>query len=172
MRRFFLPAPCFVSSLLDFLSHGVDWRDADDDELAVRRLKGFRSLSDSCLCFWLDRSNGRRCCTALTSSSSPSDLSICPMSMGRAPPFASCPASFSPTCADTRFRSSSKWKGPSRNRPSMSHGSHCCCFHTVSQNLVLNKCQFSLHDCHLEHIHVLGALFRYEPRHRRSMFHH
>ena len=30
----------------------------------------------------LGRSNVRRCCTALTSSSSPSDLSTCPMSMG------------------------------------------------------------------------------------------
>ena len=61
MRRFFCPAPGFVSSHPGFLSHGVDWRDADGDELAVRRLKGFRSLSDSCLCFWLDRSCKRRC---------------------------------------------------------------------------------------------------------------
>ena len=82
LGRFFLPALCFVSSLPNFLSRGVDWRDADGDELAVRRLKGFRSLTDSCLCFLLDRSNGRRCCTALTSSSSPSDLSMCPMFMG------------------------------------------------------------------------------------------
>ena len=82
MRRFFLPALCFVSSLPDFLSRRVDWCGAGGGELAVRRLKGLHSLSDSCLCFWLDRPYGRRCCTALTSSSSPSDLSICPMSMG------------------------------------------------------------------------------------------
>ena len=31
---------------------------------------------------------------------------------------------------------------------------------------------FPLHDCHLELIHVLGTLWRYEPRHRRSLFHH
>ena len=44
MRRFFsCPKFCFVSSLPGFLSRGVDWRDADGDELAVRRLKGFRS---------------------------------------------------------------------------------------------------------------------------------
>ena len=39
----------------DFLSRGIDWRDADGDGLAVWRLKGFRSLSGSYLCFWLDR---------------------------------------------------------------------------------------------------------------------
>ena len=39
----------FVSSLLNFWSRGVYWRDADGDELAVRRLKGFCSVSDSCL---------------------------------------------------------------------------------------------------------------------------
>ena len=44
---------------------------------------------------------------ALTSSSSPSDVSACPISICWAPPLASCPASFSPTYADTRFLSSS-----------------------------------------------------------------
>ena len=51
--------------------------------MAVRRLKGCRSLSDSCFCDWLGRSCGRRFWTALTSSSSSSDLSICPMSTVR-----------------------------------------------------------------------------------------
>ena len=59
-RRFFFTAPCFVSSHPAFLSRGVDWRDADGDELAVRRLEGFRLLSDSCLPLWLDRSCKRR----------------------------------------------------------------------------------------------------------------
>ena len=54
MRRFFFPAPGFVSSLPGFLSRGVDWRDADGDRLVVRRLGGFRSLSDSSRCFLLD----------------------------------------------------------------------------------------------------------------------
>ena len=41
MRRFFVPALCFVSSLPGFFSRGVDWRGADGDELAVRRLLAF-----------------------------------------------------------------------------------------------------------------------------------
>ena len=44
---------------------------------------------------------------------------------------------------------------------------------TTSENLDSRSTSVSipLHDCHLELIHVLGTLWRFEPRHRRSLFH-
>ena len=93
--------------------------------------------------------------------------------------FASCPASFSPTYADTRFRHSSYWKRSieeSLEHIFGKHGSHYSCF-TLSASTSENfdscsKCQVPLHDCHFELIHVLGSLWRYELRHRRRLFHH